>query len=220
MTTFSDLCAIAFHGERVTSRRVALRSGVTEEAALHATLAQAAGDAGLGALVAKRLASKAADQERAAARVAHKRDAVAQRTAGHAKSSTPWRAWFDGSAHPNPGRCGIGALLVGPDGEKIEISQAAGYGNSSEAEYLALIAALEAARKAGVRGLTLFGDSQVVINDVTGSDARAAPSLGALRATARALIDELGGVVLRWIPRHRNGEADSLSQRAVAGWVE
>lgn len=220
MTNFSDLCAVAFNSERVASRRVALRTGVTEEAALRFTLTKAAGEAGLPALLDKRLAHKAAIQERIAARVQQKLASNAQRAARHEISSTPWRAWFDGSAHPNPGRCGIGALLVGPAGEKIQISLAAGVGTSSEAEYLALIAALEAARDAGVRGLTLFGDSQVVINDVTGSDARAAPSLGALRSKARSLIDALGGVVLRWIPRHKNGEADTLSQRAVTLWRE
>lgn len=220
MTDFTELCAVAFSAERVASRRQALRTGLTEEAALRSTLERAAGDAGLAALLAERHASKAATQARAAARIEQKTQANAQRAARHESADTPWRAWFDGSAHPNPGRCGIGALLLGPAGEKITVSKAAGYGNSSEAEYLALIAALEAARDAGARGLTLFGDSQVIVNDMNGSDAQAAPSLGALRATAQALIDELGGVELRWIPRHKNGEADALSQRAVAAWVD
>ena len=220
MIDFTDLCAVAFKGERVASRRHALRTGVTEEAALRCTLEQVAGDAGLAALLAERHAFNAAMFARTTARTEQKAQANAQRAARHEYAETPWRAWFDGSAHPNPGRCGIGVLLVGPGGEKITVSRAAGYGNSSEAEYLALIAALEAARTAGASGLTLFGDSQVVINDVTGSDSKAAPTLSALRATAKALIDELDGVALRWIPRHKNAEADALSQRAVAAWVD
>ncbi|MEJ7807107.1 MAG: reverse transcriptase-like protein, partial [Telluria sp.] len=113
-------------------------------------------------------------------------------------------------------RCGIGALLLGPGGERTAVSRAAGYGNSSEAEYLALIALLEAALVAGAHGLTLYGDSQVVINDVVQADANGAAALGALRAQAQALIARLDDVSLRWIPRHKNAEADALSQRAIA----
>ena len=147
-------------------------------------------------------------EKRAAARLA--------RTTRHDGPLTPWRAWFDGSAHPNPGRCGIGALLTGPDGERIEISRPAGHGNSSEAEYLALIAVLEAASEHGARGLTVYGDSQVVIGDVNGPDTAAARSLSAYRARAQALILLLAPVSLRWLPRHKNQAADALSQRAVA----
>ena len=32
-----------------------------------------------------------------------------------------WRGWFDGSAHPNPGKLGIGALLLGPDGAGLKL---------------------------------------------------------------------------------------------------
>jgi ribonuclease HI len=63
--------------------------------------------------------------------------------------ATAWRGWFDGSAHPNPGQIGIGALLCGPDGQRVEISRRAGHGSSSDAEYLALTALLEAAGEHG-----------------------------------------------------------------------
>ena len=220
MTEFSDLCAIAFHAERVLARRLAARTGVAEQDALRTTLEQVAGAAGLAALAAQRRALQAAAQARALARRGEKTRANANRCARHDGPATAWRGWFDGSAHPNPGRCGIGAMLLGPGGEKIEVTRAAGYGNSSEAEYLALIVLLEAALGAGARGLTIYGDSQVVINDVVGSDAAAAPALAALRAQATALICKLGEPALRWIPRHKNAAADALSQRAVAAWNE
>jgi ribonuclease HI len=140
--------------------------------------------------------------------------ALAKRQRRHDGKPTAWRAWFDGSAHPNPGDCGIGALLIGPGGERIEISRSAGYGNSSEAEYRALIALLEAAVGSGAHGLTIYGDSKVVIDDVNGSDTAAAASLQACRQSALALLARLRDVTLRWIPRHKNGEADALSQLA------
>ncbi|MEH6436071.1 ribonuclease HI family protein, partial [Massilia sp. DD77] len=128
--------------------------------------------------------------------------------------ASAWNAWFDGSARPNPGRCGIGAILEGPDGQRIELSQDAGYGNSSEAEYRALIAVLQAAVRQGAGELAIHGDSQVVVDDVNGPECAAAAILRPYRDQARALLARLPGATLRWIPRHKNTRADALSQRA------
>lgn len=215
MTDFSHLYNIAYKAERAASRKLARDSGIGEEAALHATLEHAAGNGGLALLLAERIALRAAAQARAAQRAAQKASANAIRAARHDGPATPWRAWFDGSAHPNPGRCGIGGLLLGPDAQQIEISQAAGYGNSSEAEYRALIAVLESAVRHGARGLTVYGDSQVVIDDLQGSDDEAALSLVDLRAHALGLMTRIDGVTVRWVPRHKNGAADALSQLAA-----
>jgi ribonuclease HI len=96
----------------------------------------------------------------------------------------------------------------------IEISRPAGHGDSSEAEYRALIALLEAAIDHQAHPLAIFGDSLVVVDDVNGPDHAAAPVLHAYRSTVHALLAQLDGVTLRWIPRHRNTAADALSQRA------
>jgi len=134
-----------------------------------------------------------------------------------------WMGWFDGSALPNPGRIGIGALLRKPNGEDVEISRRAGEGDSSEAEYLALIALLEAALPFQPPQLLIRGDSQVVINDIILPPARggqSAKGMEAHRARVMELIATLGGpevVSLRWVPRHRNPDADRLSQAAVRG---
>ncbi|UUZ54802.1 hypothetical protein LP419_01815 [Massilia sp. H-1] len=94
-----------------------------ELAALRATLTLAAGAAGLAQLLAGRQALRDAAAARLLARQADKAAANAVRMARHDGAPTPWRAWFDGSAHPNPGRCGIGGLLLGPDGERVEITR-------------------------------------------------------------------------------------------------
>jgi ribonuclease HI len=203
MPDFARLSSAAFKSELSASRRLSSRTGCSLEAALRETLEANAGTGSLACLLSARDALREADAGRAAA--------VARIQSGQ---PTPWRAWFDGSAHPNPGNCGIGALLKGPAGEHVEISRAAGYGNSSEAEYRALIALLEAAVQCGAHGLTIYGDSKVVIDDLNGPFDDAVVSLLDCRATALALIAQLRDVSLRWIPRHKNSEADILSQRA------
>lgn len=206
------LLAAAFKGELAASRKLAARTGMPEAEALHATLSLQAGAAGLAHLLAERAALRLRSEQGASARRAQAAASLARRSA---PSSAPaWRAWFDGSARPNPGRCGIGAVLVGPDGLRVEVSRAIGYGNSSEAEYQALIAALETALAHGALAPAFYGDSQVVVDDVHAPDSASALVLRPYRAQARALLARLPGATLRWIPRHKNAAADALSQRA------
>ena len=131
-------------------------------------------------------------------------------------SPAAWHAWFDGSATPNPGRIGIGALLQGPQGQRVEISRRAGHGSSGDAEYLALIALLETAVEMQLPELLVYGDSQVVVQDVLLAQGPGAKGLEAHRERAGALLAQLARVNVRWVPRHRNGEADRLSQQASA----
>jgi ribonuclease HI len=214
MIDLSTLSKAAFKAERSAARRLAAREGMSEHQALQRTLAIAAGAAGLPALLAERAAMRERDAARVAAR--GERDALARAARERRQDGgTGWRAWFDGSAHPNPGRCGIGGVLLAPDGTRTEIAQGAGYGNSSEAEYQALLAILLAAARAAASPLTVYGDSRVVIDDMNGPLYDAAPALAAWRAQAQALLRQLGQVDLRWIPRHKNPEADLLSQQGA-----
>jgi len=220
---FEQLATAAFKGERVAGRRLAARSGVPELDALRQVLTLAAGVAGLAQLLADRALLRQQDADRRAARDQRR----ALQTADRAARLQPqpeagtWMAWFDGSAHPNPGRIGIGALLCGPDGERIAISRRAGHGNSGEAEYLALTALLEAALQHKAPRLMVHGDSRVVIDDVKAAalpGSPAAKGLEAHRALVLELLAQFGTVNLRWVPRHRNGEADRLSRQAIAEW--
>jgi ribonuclease HI len=214
---FDTLAAAAFKGERVAARRLVARMQLSEAQALLQVLTLAAGAAGLAQLLAERGQLRMRDEERRLARQAHAAHKLALRKASLQPSATAWRGWFDGSAHPNPGQIGIGALLCGPDGQRVEISRRAGHGNSSEAEYLALTALLEAAVEMRATGLAVCGDSQVVVNDVNLGAARGAKGVEEHRARVVELMAKLGGVQLRWVPRHRNGDADRLSQQAING---
>jgi len=212
MNDLSLLRAAAFKTELAASRRLMARAGLSELEALTRTLTHSAGVAGLAHLLAEREALRLHAAQQSARRAAL---ASAARTRGAGTGRTAWRAWFDGSARPNPGRCGIGAVLEGPGSVRVAISHDAGYGNSSEAEYLALIAVLDAAVAHGAHDVLVVGDSQVVIDDVNGPASASAPSLRDYRTRACALLTHLPQAQLRWIPRHKNSEADALSQRAV-----
>ncbi|WP_305821942.1 ribonuclease HI family protein [Massilia brevitalea] len=228
MNDLDRLQGAASKTELAASRKLALRSNIPFEDALRTTLTTSAGHAGLDHLLDERAALRAAEAARAlarrtardATREAARVAALALRRLRQEGAPTAWRGWFDGSAKPNPGRCGIGVRLIGPNGAAVELSQAAGYGNSSEAEYRALILLLETAVAHGAGPLTVYGDSRVVIDDVNGALADSAAVLRPLRARVHALLARLPATTLRWIPRHKNGDADALSQRATAALAE
>ena len=212
MIDLDTLQAAAFKAELAAARQLAARTGMLEAEALQQILTRSAGSAGLTHLLSVRQAGREHAERQAARRQA---SASAARSRGAGAGNSPWRAWFDGSARPNPGRCGLGAVLEGPDGQRIELSLDGGYGNSSEAEYRALNALLRAAVDHGATDLVVLGDSQVVIDDVNAPDCASAPALRALRGEALALLRQLPQARLGWIPRHKNARADALSQRAV-----
>jgi ribonuclease HI len=212
MFEFEELLSIAYKKERAQSRRLSKGASMSARDALVKTLEKSAGAQTLGELVHARRLARARAHEAAKARAVSK---VAPRLRAHLHEQhdahDTWLAWFDGSAMPNPGRIAIGGLLRSPHGETLEISAAAGHGDSSKAEYLALISVLEAALHRRAEKLVIYGDSRVVIDDV--KNAAGAAVLAPHAEHARRLIDELGEVHLHWIPRGRNASADALSRR-------
>ena len=117
---------------------------------------------------------------------------------------------------PNPGKIGIGVLLIAPDGRREEKSVLLNCsGCNNEAELHALCAALEMAAAAGARKLLLRGDSDVALRYVRGPDSTQIARLCLLVAAARDRLRRFEEVQLLWIPRHRNREADRLSRQAL-----
>jgi ribonuclease HI len=129
---------------------------------------------------------------------------------------TEWQAWFDGSALPNPGRIGLGAVLRGPGGQQLEYSGiAADGGCNNEAELLALGKALEMARASGARHLVVRGDSDFAVRHLRGEAHTSVAHLHTLIRQMQPLLADFDSVRLEWIPRHRNPDADRLSRAAL-----
>lgn len=127
-----------------------------------------------------------------------------------------WLIHCDGSAVPNPGAMGLGAVLLAPDGVRREVSQAApGRGCNNEAELRALIAALQVVQAHGGRRVCAHSDNRVLVDHLAGTPGGPFSRLAALFDEARRLLATFDEASLRWIPAHRNGEADALARRAL-----
>jgi ribonuclease HI len=213
MPSFERLLAAARQRELVASRRLARKNDCALEQALRQTMTAAAPSQTLAELVQARELHAVQVAAKIAQRRQQKTDARAQKAALLQPDPGAWLAWFDGSSHPNPGKLGIGGVLRSPAGVTLEICRMAGHGDSNEAEYLALIAVLEAALAAGVNQLIVYGDSQVVMGML--ACAHPAAHLVEHSQRARALAAQIRSLTLTWIPRHRNAAADALSRQAI-----
>lgn len=215
MTEFEEHCAAAYKKERASSRRLARNTALAEPAALKQVLEKVAGSAPLSELILVRTLAKLATAEKLALRQRQKASLRAQKKAEKLPDAGAWLAWFDGSAKPNPGCIGIGGLLKSPDGKTLEISSAAGHGDNNQAEYLALIAVLEAAVQIQPERLVVYGDSQLVINAVMAAGSAGTHDLQIYCERAKLLLAQLKAVKLTWIPRAKNAAADALAQQAI-----
>ena len=127
-------------------------------------------------------------------------------------------AHIDGSSLPNPGPMSLGVLLQLPDGSRHTLSQNLHRsGCNNEAELRALMAALQLAEQLSVRCLTIRTDSQVLLEQLGPPLPRPARPIARLQDlfnTARTQMQAFDELVLQWVPRHRNTEADALARAA------
>lgn len=127
-----------------------------------------------------------------------------------------WQLWVDGTALPNPGRIGLGAVLRSASGEQTtHAAIGPRHGCNNEAEMQALIAGLQLALAHHARHLHVVSDSDFVVRHVLGTQRTAVPRFAPLIAEAQALLSRFDQVTLTWQPRHRNPEADALARGAL-----
>ena len=123
--------------------------------------------------------------------------------------------YFDGAARGNPGPGAVGWCLVTADGIVAEGSERIGRVTNNQAEYAALIRALEAAIDYDFDAVDVRGDSELVVKQVRGAWNTNDPTLRERRVRARELLDEFDRWSLAHIPRDINERADELANEAL-----
>ena len=127
------------------------------------------------------------------------------------------QGYFDGASRGNPGTAGAAALLVNESGEVIwETARFLGTKTNNEAEYTALLLLLKAAKERDIKTLNIYGDSKLVVSQVSKQWKINLPHLRALAQEAWGLMEGMS-VTLEWIPREKNKLADALSNQGIDG---
>jgi ribonuclease HI len=122
----------------------------------------------------------------------------------------------DGLSKNNPGPAAIGAILKDTCGKIVAtISQAIGVATNNEAEYRAIVTALEKALKLGAKQIELRSDSELVVNQLNGRYKIKSTALRPFYLQTAKLLGQFEKVAVVYVPREQNTEADRLANEAL-----
>ena len=134
-------------------------------------------------------------------------------------SQTPPRlikVFTDGASKGNPGEAGAGYVIEDGEGNVIEEGgRALGVATNNEAEYLALILAMERCLELGRTSALFFTDSQLMERQLNGKYKIKNERIGALAAKAVALRKKFERFQIVSGPREMNRRADAAATRAI-----
>ncbi len=122
----------------------------------------------------------------------------------------------DGTAEPNPGPAAIGATIKDEQGRLItSISQPIGRATNNQAEYRAVIAALEKAIELKASHVDLHSDSEWLVRQIKGQYRVKAAPIKPLYLKVKQLQNQFKGCTITHIPRQENIEAHNLADIAL-----
>jgi ribonuclease HI len=124
--------------------------------------------------------------------------------------------YTDGGARNNPGMAGIGIVIEDKDGNTIkEISQYIGEQTNNVAEYKAFSRGLEAALDLGIKKITCYLDSQLIVKQVKGEYKVKNERIIPMHNMIMPLIKKFDSFEIVHVKRELNKRADKLVNEAI-----
>ena len=131
--------------------------------------------------------------------------------------------YCDGACSGNPGKSGIGVVISVPgsesqnveDNERYRISEYIGIATNNIAEYTAFVRGLEKVRSLGVKRISVFMDSELLVRQMTGVYKVKNKNLIPLWNKAKELLKGFDSYTIAHVRRELNAEADKLAREAV-----
>lgn len=128
---------------------------------------------------------------------------------------------MDGASRGNPGPAAVGAVIKDEEGRlHSSISKRIGITTNNQAEYTALITALEKAISLGANRVEVKVDSELVVKQIKGIYRVKNAALKPLYQKAKQLQSTLASFTITHIPREQNSEADGLANEALDSVVD
>jgi ribonuclease HI len=124
--------------------------------------------------------------------------------------------YTDGGARNNPGPAGIGCLLLDEQGKEVaHIARYIGETTNNQAEYQAVVAAIEKAKELKASELDFYLDSELVVKQLKGEYKVKSADLAPLFLKIHNLSLSFNKIKYTHIPREKNKEADKLVNMAI-----
>ena len=132
------------------------------------------------------------------------------------KSSKRLTIYVDGASRGNPGPAAVGVVIRDEKGATmLKVSSSIGRATNNQAEYSALIVALQEARKLGADQVYINTDSQLMSEQINGNYKVRNANIKPLFEKAMQLLTAFQYYAIDHIPRHLNSEADALANEAL-----
>lgn len=130
--------------------------------------------------------------------------------------------YTDGGSRGNPGPSAIGVVFKDISGKTLKIyGEKIGHGTNNDAEYKAIIFALQKAKllfgkdKAKKMDVHMKMDSELAFKQLTGEYKLSTESIQKLFIQVHNLKTDFGKVTFEHIPREENREADTALNKAL-----
>lgn len=122
----------------------------------------------------------------------------------------------DGGARGNPGPAAVGVVVSDTNGEDVAaVGEPIGNATNNVAEYRALIRGIELGKANGGTELQIYGDSELVVKQISGEYRVKDVNLKPLHAAARSALAELDAWSFDHVRREQNSGADALVNQAL-----
>ena len=126
--------------------------------------------------------------------------------------------YFDGASRSNPGPASYGGVIYDENGvEQYTYKKYIGTATNNVAEYKALLNGLRLAHEKGITNLDVYGDSKLVIEQVTGNWKVKSPLLTPIhREICTFLVNNpFEQITFQHVYRKNNKRADELANEAL-----
>lgn len=121
------------------------------------------------------------------------------------------KVFFDGGARPNPGPMETAVVVRG----EAHVRQAIGTGSNNDAEWLALLHAVEIATALGFDEVEFVGDAMPVVQQASGAWKCRSADLQQHLDAYRAAIAPFAKVRVRHVPRSKNLAGIALAKARI-----
>lgn len=124
--------------------------------------------------------------------------------------------YFDGASRKNPGPASFGGVIYNESGEEFDTYyKFIGTATNNVAEYCGLLAGLHRARELNIKELKVFGDSNLIIQQVTGKWKVKNDTLRAIYNQIKEVEPFFTVITYQHVYRKDNKRADQLANIAL-----
>ena len=124
--------------------------------------------------------------------------------------------YFDGASRKNPGPASFGGVIYNESGEELDTYyKFIGTATNNVAEYCGLLAGLHRARELNIKELKVFGDSNLIIQQVTGKWKVKNDTLRAIYNQIKEVEPFFTVITYQHVYRKDNKRADQLANIAL-----